>query len=62
MSNETNIYAVRPDGTSLWIPETVAASMAIQWGDHLTRDQYEGEEISGLIARRLLAEKQKKNP
>jgi len=59
VSQELNIYTVRPDGTALWIPAITAESMGIQWADHLTHEQYEGSELQGLIARRIQAEKQR---
>lgn len=53
------IYTVRPDGTALWLPAGLAASLGIQYGQQLSRDLYGHEEIQGLIERRLEAEKGK---
>lgn len=60
MSAEVNIYVVRPNGTALWIPDSVAARMRLQSGDTLTVKQYESDDIQGLIARRIAAEKGRK--
>lgn len=57
MNADTSIYTVRPGGTSLWIPGIMAESMGIVWGDHLTKEQFEGADIQGLINNRLAAEK-----
>lgn len=57
MSDELNIYTIRPEGTALYVPALLAESMGIVWGDRLTEAQYQHEEIQGLIGRRLAAEK-----
>lgn len=58
--NDVAIYTVRPGGTSLWMPSILATSLGIRWGDHLTNEQYESEDIQGLIRRRIVAEKSRK--
>ena len=55
-AQELNIFTVRPDGTPLWLPAVMCKSMGIRKGDHLTRAQYEGGLIQGLISRRLQEE------
>jgi hypothetical protein len=57
MSQELSIYTIRPDGTALYVPEILAASLGIERGQRLTEAQYEHEEIQGLIGRRLAGEK-----
>lgn len=60
MTEDIAIYTVRPGGTSLWIPSVLAASMGIEWGEHLTEEQFNGEEIQGLLRCRIIAEKSKR--
>lgn len=57
MLDDIAIYTVRPGGTSLWIPGVLAGSLGIQYGDHLTAEQFASDEIQGLIRRRLMAER-----
>jgi hypothetical protein len=59
MSAEAMIYTIRPDRTALWVPEILASSLGLRRGQALTPEQYQHEEIQGLIARRLAAEKGK---
>ncbi len=49
MTEDIAIYTVRPGGTSLWIPSIMAESLSIAWGEHLTDEQFNGEDIQGLI-------------
>lgn len=60
MTAEPTLYTVRPDGTALWLPAILAESLGIHYGDRLTGEQMACEDIAGLIARRLAAEKGRK--
>lgn len=53
---ERLIYTLRPDGASIWLPELIANSLKIKYGDRLTPELFGHAEIQGLIARRLQAE------
>lgn len=57
MSQEGVIYVQRPDGTALWLPELMLESLRIRRGQRLSAAQYEGEEIQGLLSRRIAAKK-----
>lgn len=59
MSQELNLYTLRPDGTALYLPELLMQHLGIARGQQLTAEQYEHAEIQGLIGRRLDAEKGK---
>ena len=71
-TQELNLFTFRPDGTALYLPQLMAGSMGVRQGDRMTagsmgirqgdrlaREQYDGEEIQGLIGRRLVAEKER---
>lgn len=60
--NETTIYTIRPGGTSLWLSSGLAAALGIKWGDRLTAEQFDHEQIQAVIRARLIAEKRKMKP
>lgn len=55
-TREGIICTLRPDGTTLWLPEILASSLGLAEHARLTPGQYEHAEIQGLIARRFSAE------
>lgn len=50
---ELLIFTLRPDGTSLWLPQALAESMGLKKGDRMTEAQYNGEAVQELIRARL---------
>ena len=56
-AREGIVCTLRPDGTTLWLPEIMAGFLGFVRGQRLTEAQFNDAEIQGLIARRLSAEK-----
>lgn len=59
MTQELNVYAICPDGTAIYIPELLAGHLRIARGQRLTEGQYASNDIQGLLARRVEAQKRK---
>lgn len=53
---EVQVYTQCPDGMSFWIPQEMAAKMAIRRGFRFNERQFQSPEIQGLIERRLAAQ------
>jgi hypothetical protein len=58
--DEPQVYAIRPDRTAIWLPESLAAQLGVSHGAHLTAAQYESQPVQTLISERM--EKQKGKP
>lgn len=56
-AREGILCTLRPDGTTLWLPEILASSLGLAHHQQLTPGQYEHAEIQGLLARRLVGER-----
>jgi hypothetical protein len=46
------LFVTRPDGTPLWIPETIAKDIGVKQRDRLTQAQMESLGIEKLIESR----------
>lgn len=47
------VYALRPDGTSIWLDADVAVRLGIRRGEALTAEQMESAEVQQMLAERL---------
>jgi len=60
MTREHLVYVIRPNGTALYLPALLAESLGVMHGALLTVAQYEGDEVQGLIERRMQSEGKRK--
>ena len=56
-TREGIVCTLRPDGTTLWLPEIMAGFLGLSQGQRLTEAQFNDAEIRGLLARRLSGQK-----
>lgn len=56
-AREGIVCTLRPDGTTLWLPEIMAGFLGLVRGQRLTDAQFNEAEIQGLLAGRLAGER-----
>lgn len=43
------VFTIRPDGTSLWLPQAAADAIGVKHGSRLTPEQYNQHGIQALL-------------
>lgn len=54
---EALLYAVRPDNTSIWLPEWLLSALGLKRGGRLTAEQMQDGRLQELLAMRLERQK-----
>lgn len=53
MSHKLLVYTLRPEGTALWLPSTLARAIGLtKKGQKLTQEQYDDPRVQELLALR----------
>ncbi len=56
-AREGIVCTLRPDGTTLWLPEIMAGFLGLQRGQRMTEAQFASDDIQRLLAGRLSGKK-----